>query len=59
MEIATKKQWMELYGTPDAPKPDETGWTGFSHPTRRQWSQLWGSWKARKSEAPIEPVKDK
>lgn len=32
--------WMELYGTPDAPKPSETGWTGFSHPTRKQWAQL-------------------
>jgi hypothetical protein len=47
----TKKEWMELYGTPDAPSPDETGWGGFSHPTRKQWASLHAEYERRQSAA--------
>lgn len=35
----TKKAWMEMYGTPGS--TEGTGWKGFSHPTRKEWAELW------------------
>ncbi len=48
----TAKAWMELYGTPDAPGPELTGWKGFSHPTRKQWAGLRTAYNAKMA-API------